>query len=44
MLLTPVAVYPGLLESIQAKDFANAVKWAGIIEGCIKDATGILKG
>lgn len=44
LVLTGVAVFPGLLEGIQAGDFGNAVRWAGIIDGCIKDATGILKG
>ncbi|SPO07642.1 related to glutamate carboxypeptidase II [Cephalotrichum gorgonifer] len=38
------AVFPGLLESIEAKDFANAVRWAGIIDTCIADAVKVLEG
>lgn len=37
------AVFPGLVESIDNKDFANAVKWADIINGCIKKATKTIK-
>ncbi|KAI3340594.1 hypothetical protein F4824DRAFT_451415 [Ustulina deusta] len=33
------AVFPGLVESIDVKDFTNAIKWVGIIESCIKTAT-----
>ncbi|KXJ91270.1 hypothetical protein Micbo1qcDRAFT_188715 [Microdochium bolleyi] len=33
------AVFPGLDESIDKKDFVNTMKWADIIEDCIKDAT-----
>ncbi|KFA51062.1 hypothetical protein S40293_08235 [Stachybotrys chartarum IBT 40293] len=31
------AVYPGLMESIDAKDFTNGLKWAGIIERSVVD-------
>lgn len=37
------AVFPGLVESIDNRDFANAVKWADIINGCIKKATKTIK-
>ncbi|RYC56991.1 hypothetical protein CHU98_g9219 [Xylaria longipes] len=33
------AVFPGLVESIDNKDFTNAIKWVDIIESCIKTAT-----
>lgn len=33
------AVFPGLDESIDKKDFVNAIRWADIIDGCIKTAT-----
>ncbi|KAI0466165.1 hypothetical protein F4859DRAFT_333972 [Xylaria cf. heliscus] len=33
------AVFPGLVESIDNKDFVNAIKWVDIIESCIKTAT-----
>ncbi|KAJ0352017.1 hypothetical protein COL154_003819 [Colletotrichum chrysophilum] len=33
------AVYPGLQESIDAKDYFNAVKWSGIINECVASAT-----
>ncbi|KAI8623754.1 Zn-dependent exopeptidase [Xylariaceae sp. FL1651] len=33
------AVFPGLVESIDDKDFTNALKWVGIIDSCIKTAT-----
>uniref|UniRef100_L2FB14 Glutamate carboxypeptidase 2 n=1 Tax=Colletotrichum fructicola (strain Nara gc5) TaxID=1213859 RepID=L2FB14_COLFN len=33
------AVYPGLQESIDAKDYINAVKWSGIINECVASAT-----
>ncbi|KAI1173569.1 hypothetical protein F4777DRAFT_557296 [Nemania sp. FL0916] len=33
------AVFPGLVESIDNKDFTNAIKWVGIIDNCIKTAT-----
>nr|XP_036577953.1 glutamate carboxypeptidase II [Colletotrichum truncatum]KAF6785083.1 glutamate carboxypeptidase II [Colletotrichum truncatum] len=32
------AVYPGLQESIDAKDYINAVKWSGIINECVASA------
>ncbi|KAH8682513.1 hypothetical protein BX600DRAFT_375449 [Xylariales sp. PMI_506] len=33
------AVFPGLVESIDAKDYLNALKWVDIIDDCIKTAT-----
>ncbi|KAJ0162306.1 putative glutamate carboxypeptidase [Colletotrichum tanaceti] len=33
------AVFPGLQESIDAKDFNNALKWTGIINECVASAT-----
>ncbi|KAI1748357.1 hypothetical protein F4782DRAFT_542883 [Xylaria castorea] len=33
------AVFPGLVESIDNKDFVNAIKWVDIIDSCIKTAT-----
>ncbi|KAJ8120139.1 hypothetical protein ONZ43_g3079 [Nemania bipapillata] len=33
------AVFPGLVESIDDKDFTNAIKWIGIIDSCIQTAT-----
>ena len=33
-----VAVFPGLQESIDAKDYVNGLKWAGIIERCVANA------
>ncbi|KAL8285470.1 hypothetical protein RB597_002507 [Gaeumannomyces tritici] len=36
------AVFPGLQESIDSRDFENAVRWVGIIEDCIlKAADGL---
>jgi N-acetylated-alpha-linked acidic dipeptidase len=32
------AVFPGLQESIDGEDWANALRWVGIIEGCILSA------
>ncbi|OLN80995.1 putative glutamate carboxypeptidase-like protein 3 [Colletotrichum chlorophyti] len=32
------AVYPGLQESIDAKDYVNALKWSGIIDQCVTSA------
>lgn len=37
------AVFPGLVESIDAKDYSNAVRWARIIESCITTATANIK-
>ncbi|TVY81642.1 putative glutamate carboxypeptidase [Lachnellula suecica] len=37
------AVFPGLVEAIDAKDYGNAAKWVGIIEGRLWDAVGSLK-
>ncbi|KAF9878604.1 glutamate carboxypeptidase [Colletotrichum karsti] len=33
------AVYPGLQESIDAKDYVNALKWSGIVNECVASAT-----
>lgn len=33
-----IAVYPGLVESIDAKDYINGLKWAGIIDRCVNKA------
>ncbi|KAK8075107.1 PA domain-containing protein [Apiospora hydei] len=33
------AVFPGLTESIDSKDFINALRWVDIIDHCIKTAT-----
>lgn len=38
-----IAVFPGLVESIDAKDYNNALRWAEIIENCIKTATANIK-
>ncbi|CAN8100903.1 unnamed protein product [Discula destructiva] len=37
------AVFPGLVESIDAKDYTNAIRWTDIIENCIKSATANIK-
>ncbi|KAI0126650.1 PA domain-containing protein [Xylariales sp. AK1849] len=37
------AVFPGLVESIDNKDFVNAMKWADIIDHCIKQATHVIQ-
>lgn len=37
------AVFPGLVESIDANDYANALRWTGIIEDSIKTATAQIK-
>ncbi|KAI1823201.1 hypothetical protein F4861DRAFT_549946 [Xylaria intraflava] len=37
------AVFPGLVESIDANDFTNALKWVDIINNCIKSATTTMK-
>ncbi|GJN79417.1 hypothetical protein PLIIFM63780_002930 [Purpureocillium lilacinum] len=37
------AVYPGLMESIDAKDYNNGLKWAGIIDRCVVKATHSIK-
>lgn len=37
------AVFPGLVESIDNKDFDNAAKWMDIINECIKTATKTVK-
>ncbi|KAI9047592.1 hypothetical protein LZ554_008305 [Drepanopeziza brunnea f. sp. 'monogermtubi'] len=37
------AVFPGLVESIDDKDYENAEKWVGIIEGLLWKAHGSLK-
>lgn len=38
-----LAVFPGLDESIDSKDYTNALRWVDIIENSIKHATGNLK-
>jgi hypothetical protein len=44
MLLTcDTAVYPGLMESIDVKDYVNAYKWAAIIHGCLDKARKLLE-
>jgi N-acetylated-alpha-linked acidic dipeptidase len=37
------AVFPGLVEAIDAKDYGNAQRWLHIIERTLKKATGSLK-
>lgn len=37
------AVFPGLVEAIEAKDYENALKWIGIIDGTLKRAVKALK-
>ncbi|KND91146.1 Vacuolar protein sorting-associated protein 70 [Tolypocladium ophioglossoides CBS 100239] len=37
------AVYPGLMESIDAKDYNNGLKWSGIINRCVIKATTSIK-
>lgn len=37
------AVYPGLVESIDAKNYTNAIRWSGIIEDSVKKATANIK-
>jgi N-acetylated-alpha-linked acidic dipeptidase len=37
------AVFPGLVEAIDDKDYGNAQRWLGIIEGLIFKAAGSLK-
>ncbi|KAI0021133.1 hypothetical protein F4780DRAFT_301294 [Xylariomycetidae sp. FL0641] len=37
------AVFPGLVESIDDKNFENAAKWVDIIDDCIKTATATMK-
>ncbi|TVY13524.1 putative glutamate carboxypeptidase [Lachnellula arida] len=37
------AVFPGLVEAIEAKDYGNAAKWLGVIEGTLKAAAGSLR-
>lgn len=36
------AVFPGLVEALDAKDYGNARKWVGIIEGRLYEAAGSL--
>lgn len=43
MLIESAAVFPGMVESIDAKDYSNAVRWAEIIENCITTATANIK-
>ncbi|RDL33326.1 uncharacterized protein BP5553_08765 [Venustampulla echinocandica] len=37
------AVFPGLTEALDTKDYDNAQRWAGIIEGKLSQAAGSLK-
>lgn len=37
------AVFPGLVEAIEAKDYGNAARWVGIIEGSVFKAAGSLR-
>lgn len=37
------AVFPGLVEAIDARDYGNAHRWVGIIEGRVWEAFGSLK-
>ena len=37
------AVFPGLVEAIDGKDYGNAQRWVGIIEGTLFKAAGSLK-
>jgi N-acetylated-alpha-linked acidic dipeptidase len=37
------AVFPGLVEAIEAKDYVNAERWVGIIEGTLKSAVKSLQ-
>ncbi|KJZ77471.1 hypothetical protein HIM_03195 [Hirsutella minnesotensis 3608] len=37
------AVYPGLMESIDAKDYNNGLRWAGIINHCVLRAINALQ-
>ncbi len=32
------AVFPGLMESIDDRDWENALKWVDIVESCIRKA------
>lgn len=41
--LFDVAVFPGLVESLDEKDYGNAQRWIGIIEGLLDKATSSLK-
>lgn len=36
------AVYPGLMEAIDAKDYSNGLKWAEIVQKCVEKATKVL--
>ncbi|TLD33032.1 hypothetical protein PspLS_01414 [Pyricularia sp. CBS 133598] len=37
------AVFPGLQESIDSRDFENAIRWVDIIEDCIYKAANVLR-
>jgi len=37
------AVFPGLTEAIDGRDYGNAARWVGIIEGKLFKAAGSLK-
>lgn len=43
LIFSETAVYPGLMESIDAKDYSNGLKWSGIINKCIRRATKSLQ-
>ncbi|KAH6900016.1 hypothetical protein B0T10DRAFT_554565 [Thelonectria olida] len=36
------AVFPGLVESVDAKDYVNGLKWTGIIQRCVLNAADSL--
>lgn len=42
MLMRLTAVYPGLMEAIDAKDYSNGLKWAEIVKKCVEKATKTL--
>jgi N-acetylated-alpha-linked acidic dipeptidase len=37
------AVFPGVVEAIEARDWGNAERWVGIVEGKVGDAAGSLR-
>jgi hypothetical protein len=37
-----LAVYPGLMEAIDAKHYSNGLKWAEIVQKCVEKATKVL--
>lgn len=44
MTNTIAAVYPGLVESIDAQDYTNGLRWTKIIKKCVEDGLKSLKG